>query len=94
MGRDEWLQVPAGLRHVLKIDDLKFYQCPVSCITPRTWRMLRTVNETTNADGDILHLPYPGTILEQPEWYREAVQIVRSERARHRREEMEKLRNK
>lgn len=39
------------------------------------------VNETTSGEsGDIHHLPYPGTVLDQPSWYREAVRIKRAER--------------
>lgn len=56
-----------------------------------TWQILGLVNEATSGENtDILHLPYPGTILDQPPWFREAVRIVANERARHRREQMEK----
>jgi len=65
---------------VLKIDDLKFFECPQSAVKPRSWHLLSLVTETTDADGNILHLPYPGTILDQPGRYREAVRIVKSER--------------
>lgn len=92
-GKDEWCQVSSTVRHVLKIDDVKFYECPASAITARSWQLMRLVNETTGGDHtDILHLPCPGTILDQPPWYREAVQIVRHERAAHRAKMMEKNR--
>jgi hypothetical protein len=66
---------------VLKIDDLKFFACPLSFISSKSWQMLELVNETTDLEtGRILHLPYPGTITQQPEWYREAVKIKRNER--------------
>jgi hypothetical protein len=43
--------------------------------------MLELVNETTDWEsGRILHLPEPGTITQQPAWYREAVKIKRAER--------------
>lgn len=79
---------------MLKIADLKYFECPLSVITPRTWQILRLVNETTDSDTNILHLPFQGTILDQPPWYRAAVQIVREERSRHNREELEKTRNR
>lgn len=66
---------------MLKIDNLKFFQCPLSYITPRSWRILDLVVETTSGEtGEILHLPYSGSYLEQPAWYREAVKIRRNER--------------
>lgn len=69
-------------RHeVLKLDDLKFFECPHSFITRGTWQVLSFVNDTTNADCEILNPPpFPGTFLEQPQWYREALRIVRRER--------------
>lgn len=79
---------------VLKVADTKFMACPVSSITTRTWEIIALVNQTTDAEGNILHLPFPGSYLQQPQWYREAVQIVRGERARHQREQMEKERAK
>jgi hypothetical protein len=33
-------------------------------------------------------------LLDQPTWFREAVQIVKSERARKRQEDLEELKNK
>lgn len=93
-GPDEWRQVSAALKPVLKIGDIKFYECPVSAITPRSWERMKLVNETTGGENtDILHLPFPGTILDQPPWYREAVRIVRHERAEHRSREFEKQKN-
>jgi hypothetical protein len=75
------------LRRVLKIDDIIFLECPMSCITRRTWEILRLVNETTDGEHtNILHLPFPGTILDQPPWYRQAVQIVRTGRAEYRKQ--------
>lgn len=77
---------------MLKEGDVKFFECPVSAIKQRTWDRIRLVNESTTGEHtDILHLPYPGTILDQPPWYREAVRIVRVERNEHRAREMEKL---
>jgi hypothetical protein len=92
--KSEWLQIPGDLRPVLKLDDLKFYQCPVSSISQKTWQILELVNETTNAECDILHLPYQGTILDQPIFYREAVKIVRNERNKHRQRKMDEMRQK
>lgn len=84
--------MPQGLRHVLKMDDLKFFRCPVSVITRASWDLLQLVNDTTSSDGDILQLPCPGSYLDQPERYREAVRIVKTERAAWRRQEAEKKR--
>jgi len=89
---DEWLEWPSKIRPVEKWGDIKLYECPLTCITPRTWEILRLVNETTNIDGDVQHMPFPGAWLEQPRWYRQAVSIVKRERAEHKRREMEKAR--
>lgn len=83
-GNAEWLQVPGDLKHVMKIDDVKFYRCPIAVITPYSWQLLQLVNDTTNGDCDLLPVP-PGhpalaEIAERPEAYREAVRIVKSER--------------
>jgi len=48
------------------------------------------VTETVNEEGNILHLPYPGTYLEQPPWYREAVNILRENRNKYRKEQAKK----
>jgi hypothetical protein len=80
----------------LKVLDFKFLACPVSIITRRTWDILSLCNETLSAgeSGDIIHLPFPGCLTDQPRWFRDAAQIVRSERSRHRTEMMEKARGK
>lgn len=85
--------MPADLRPVLKLGDIKFYRCPLGSITPASWQLLHLVQETTNADGDIIQLPYPGALLDQTPRYREAVRIMRAEKARHRQEQMEKTRH-
>lgn len=85
--------MPPDVRPVLHgsdFGDLRFYQCPVSTITADTWEMLALVNETTNAEGEIIHLPWPGTILDQPGTYREAVRIVRAERQEARKRALKK----
>lgn len=83
MGK-EWTALVPAVYHkheVMKIDDLKFFECPQSCITKSTWQILGFINETTNADCEILNPPpFPGTYMEQPQWYREARRIVRAER--------------
>lgn len=90
-GAEEWRTISSTQRHVLKAGDIKFFECPTSAIKHRTWQILRLINETIGGEqGDILHLPYPGTILDQPQWYREAVRIVRAERAEQRRAQIEK----
>lgn len=84
IGPDEWnLWVPTSYHdyEVVKIDDLKFFVCPLTYITRRSWELLDLVNETTNLEtGQVAFLPCPGSYLEQPGWYREAVQIKRGER--------------
>ena len=90
-GAKEWRQVSSTLKHVLKIGDLKFFSCPVSTVTRRTWDLMRLVNETVSSEHcDILHLIAPGTILDQPPWFLQSVRTVRSERTEHRRRELEK----
>jgi len=91
-GRDEWRQVSASIPHVLKIGDTKFFECPVSAIKPRTWGLMRLVNETALGEHmEQLHYPEPGTILDQPPRWREAVRIVRQEHAEHKAREFDKL---
>ena len=78
---------------MLKIGDVKFYECPTSAITPRTWDLMRMVNETALGENmEQLYMPDLGTIHDQPPRWREAVRIVRQGRAEHRSREMEKLR--
>jgi hypothetical protein len=90
--KSEWKEVTANHHHssVLKIGDLKFMSCPVSTITTDTWDILALVSETTDGDCNILNLPFAGTIIEQPQWYRQAVKIVKSERAKHQQERLKR----
>jgi hypothetical protein len=91
-GKNEWIMVTSTLRPIVKVDDIKFYECPVSAISHRTWQRIRLVNETTDPEHtNILHLPFPGTFLDQPPWYRQTVQIVRQERAANRQRELDKV---
>lgn len=91
-GVHDWRQVSSTLRHVLKIGDIKFFECPVSAITPRTWARIKLINETARGEHmENLYLPNPGTIQDQPPWYREALRIVQHERAEHRAREMKKM---
>jgi hypothetical protein len=93
-GGDEWRLVTSRLRHVLKVDDIKFFSCPLAVVTQKTWQIMKLVNECISAEhGDIIQLPFGGALLDQPTWFRQAVEIVRQERAEHRRKEMEKIRN-
>lgn len=93
-GKEEWLSVSSKARAVMKLDDLKFMACPVSTITPRSWQILKLINDCCSAENcDIINLPFPGTLLEQPTWFRQAVDIVRRERAAHRAKEMENIKN-
>lgn len=80
---------------MLKLGDVKFYRCPISSITPFSWRLLRLANETTNGETEYLNIAHlPGLVEEIQEIgegkYREAVQIVKAERAAHRKKMMEK----
>lgn len=85
----------SALRHVLKIGDIKFFECPVSAIKPRTWERVRLINESARGEHmENLHLPSPGGLRDQPPWYREALQIVQHERGEHRTREMEKLKQR
>lgn len=63
---------------------MKLFECPLSAITHNTWSIISLVNETTDTDGNILHLPFEGALTDQPQWYRDAVKIVKSERVAHR----------
>lgn len=88
--KSEWLKWPENLKHVDKWGDLKFFECPRSAITNRTWELIGLVNETTNLEGEVLHLPFDGTWLDQPEFYRTAVQIVKRERIDHKNKQIAK----
>jgi hypothetical protein len=89
-GAHEFLSVSAQIKAALKMGDIKLLACPISTITTQTWEILALVNDCTNADGDLLHLPFEGALLDQPPWFRDAVRIVRNERAEHRRKQMER----
>lgn len=65
---------------MLKIADSKFLECPLSAIPPAAWDLLGLVTDATDREGNILHLPCPGALLDQPPWFRQAVRIVRAER--------------
>lgn len=82
------LTVPTDVKPVLKINECKFYACPFTCITGKTWDILSLVNEITD-EGGIRLLPFPGCLTEQPSWIREAVKIVLSARAEHMQERAE-----
>jgi hypothetical protein len=70
--------------------DIRFYECPVSCITKRTWSIIKLVNECLDAEGNLIQLPFPGCLTQQPKWFRQAVQVVKTERAEYRARELEK----
>ena len=89
-GRKEWLSISSDIPHVVKILDTKFYTCPLSVITRKTWKLLELVNDTTDPETNIVTLPYPGAYLAQPSWYRVAVRIIRTERAKYRKEKARK----
>ncbi|MCP3177309.1 hypothetical protein MJO47_09380 [Desulfuromonas sp. KJ2020] len=92
-GKQEWDSIPTGRRPALKIPwaPTKFMACPISTITSKTWQILALINDCTSAEStDLLHMPYSGpggqlgTIFDQPEWFRDAVRIVRAERGAYR----------
>jgi hypothetical protein len=68
----------------LKTQTGRFYACPVSVITENTRSIMDLVNNTTDIDCNILHMPFPGSYLEQPKWYRDSVNIIRNERDKKR----------
>lgn len=91
MGQAEWRLISAKIRFIAKWGDLKLFECPLSFITKKTWEILQIVNETTNAAGEILLLPWPGTLLEQPSWYRESVRIVRAEKNKYQQQRLKEV---
>jgi hypothetical protein len=88
--KEDWKSVSVKLRSVLKVGDLKFFECPMSVISKQTWAVLGIVNETTDGDCNILHMPFVGTIFDQPQWYRTAVKLVKSERSNNQRERLKR----
>jgi hypothetical protein len=87
--KSEWLSWPESLKpYGGKWGDLKFYECPRSAITSKTWEILALVDETTEynpstKDTRTTSLPFEGAWLDQPEWYRQTFSIVKRERMLH-----------
>jgi len=80
---EEWDQVAAGYHEheVKKIEDLKFFACPITAITGNTWELLRQINLCCNSAGEVVHLAEPEfSILDQSPRFLEAVNIIRGER--------------
>jgi hypothetical protein len=80
---DEWDKVPTTYHdhEVRKIEDLKFFACPLTAITGSSWELMRQVNLCCNSSGEIVHLPEPDvSILDQSPRFLRAVEIIRSER--------------
>lgn len=86
-GAEQWRQVGAQRKPALKIlfAPTKFYECPLSAITPHTWALLGILNNSISAEsGDLLQLWEPGSQRDQPAWFMELIRIGRSERAGYR----------
>lgn len=60
------------------LGDLRFYECPLSYITPETIDIMRHVYRTAETN----QLPYAGGWGDQPTWFVEAYDIYRQELAR------------
>lgn len=94
-GPDEWRLYPPDKRPVKKLWRTKFFACPISTITEGTWELIKLANVCLSGEGDaVTCLPYSGGYLEQPLWFREALEIIRTERGKWRSEQMEKLKTK
>lgn len=94
-GPDDWRLYPPERKWVEKVWRTKFFACPLSTITQGTWELIRLANQCLSGEGDaITVLPFGGGLLEQPPWFREAMDIIRSERAEYRREQLDKLKTK
>lgn len=92
---DDWNLYPPEKRWVDKVYHTKFFACPLSTITQGTWEMIRLANASLSGEQDaITTLPFSGGYLEQPHWFREAMEIIRNERAEARKEALEKMKNK
>jgi hypothetical protein len=66
---------------VKKIEDVKFFACPLTTITGNTWELIRQVNICCDTEGTIRHLPEPDiSIMAQSPRFLHAVQTIRSER--------------
>lgn len=89
MTKDEWHTVSIHHRPALKVGDVKFYECPVTAITPKTWEILSIVNECTDSEGNILNLPFAGSLTDQPQWFRKAVKMVKEERSKRQRDRLD-----
>ena len=90
---DEWHSIPASRKHVVKWPGLKVFECPLSVVTKTTWDILRIVNGTTDGDGYQIR-PFRSVCYEdEPEWYKQAVSIVKTQRSKHREQQMEKAKH-
>ncbi len=96
-GPEEWKRLPRTAGKPFKIPwaPTMFLACPLSVLTANTWDVIDLVSECTGGENcDLLHLPFPGPLLDQPPWFREAVKIYRRERSDHFRWRMKKDREK
>lgn len=87
--KDDWGKWPKKLKFMAKWGEgpttIKFFECPKSAITRKTWEILALVEQTTDYNPScrgtsIAALPFEGAWLDQPPWYRQAFKIVRDER--------------
>ena len=74
--KEELKEKKAGKVHGL--GDMRFYECPLSCITPDTREMMRLCFMVVDT-GRLLH---PGEWGAQPAWLVEAYEIHKAEAAR------------
>lgn len=88
------MTIAPGHKPAKKIGDLKFMACPISTITDQTWQVLRLVGDCTDDDGNLLHLPFSGALLDQPNWFLEARRIVKAERGDWRKEQADQAKRK
>ena len=56
---------------------IKSLQFPSDIITE-----IQLVSDCTDGDGNLIHLPYPGTILQQPSIFMDFAALVQSERSK------------
>jgi hypothetical protein len=81
---DEWLTIPESRAHVVKWPGIKIMACPLTLITEKTKAILRVVNSTVDENGYSIRAFRSLTWEQEPEWYKQAVEIVRHQRSKYR----------
>lgn len=70
-----------GKLTVEKFGDLALFECPVSLISRQSVQLIELVHECTDEHKNWTMPPFPGGLLDQPTWVRQARRVVIEETA-------------